>query len=58
MLDKVIILVLLPDDLNETLEVIAYYFEVSKETIESIILDNRVELEVDNLRVASGAPPH
>lgn len=54
-LDKVGKLVLLPNDFGATTEMVANYFEVkSKKTIESLILDNREELENNGLQVLKG----
>ncbi|MDF2790130.1 MAG: hypothetical protein K0S80_3228 [Neobacillus sp.] len=53
-LDKVKGLVMLPDDLHITIQLAAEYFEVSDKTIESLIFDNKDELESDGLRVLTG----
>lgn len=54
-LDKVGVLATLPDDLHVTTEVVANFFEVPTETIRSLILDNRSEVESDGYRVISRA---
>jgi hypothetical protein len=53
-LDKVKGLVMLPDDLHVTVQLAADYFEISDKTIESLIFDNKEELESDGLKVLSG----
>lgn len=53
-LDKVKNLTLLPDDVNASIELTAEYYDVSRKTIDSLILDNREELESDGLKVLTG----
>jgi hypothetical protein len=53
-LDKVKGLVMLPDGLHITIKLAAGYFEVSPKTIESLIHDNRDEIESDGLKVLKG----
>lgn len=53
-LDKVKKLTLLPDDVNASIEMVATYYEVSRKAVDSLILDNREELESDGLKVLTG----
>ena len=53
-LDKVKVLALLPDDLHISIEMAAEYYEVAKETIKSLIFDNKDEVESDGLRILRG----
>ncbi|MEI7027574.1 hypothetical protein [Paenibacillus sp. y28] len=53
-LDKVKKLMLLPDDLHANIEMTATFYEVGKEAINSLIKDNREELESDGLKVLTG----
>ncbi|WP_051775887.1 hypothetical protein [Paenibacillus tyrfis] len=53
-LDKVKKLTLLPDDVNVSVEMAASYYEVGKEAVNSLIKDNREELEADGLKVLTG----
>lgn len=53
-LDKVKKLMLLPDDVNASVELVAEYYEVPKKTLEAAIQDNREEVETDGLRVLVG----
>ena len=53
-LDKVKALSLLPDDMHATTEGVAAYYEVSPKTIESLVFDNREELEGNGYAVISG----
>jgi hypothetical protein len=53
-LDKVKKLVMLPDDINTSVEMAAEYYEVAKETIKNIINSNRSELKEDGLQVIKG----
>ncbi|WP_237699869.1 hypothetical protein [Alicyclobacillus acidocaldarius] len=53
-LEKVKALVLLPDDLHATVEMVADYYEVGVEAIKSLIKDHRDELISDGLKVLSG----
>lgn len=53
-LDKVKKLVMLPDDLHANIEMTATFFEVGVKTIESLIFDNRDELDTDGLKVLTG----
>ncbi|WP_063562963.1 hypothetical protein [Paenibacillus sp. O199] len=53
-LDKVKKISLLPDDVNATIQMVANYFEVGKEAINSTIKDYRSELEFDGLKVLRG----
>lgn len=50
-LDRVKVLVLLPDDLHVTTKMVADYFEVGVEAIKSLIKDNRSELTGNGYRV-------
>ncbi|MEK5414469.1 hypothetical protein [Paenibacillus sp. FSL L8-0708] len=53
-LNKVKGLSLLPDNENVSMEMAGEYYEVPKQTINSLIFDNREELENDGLKVVSG----
>jgi hypothetical protein len=53
-LDKVKGLAMLPDDVHVTVQMAGNYFEVSRETILSVIKNNRDELESDGLKVLKG----
>lgn len=53
-LDKVKYLLLLPDDMNASVEMTSSYYEVPKQTIVSLIHDNREELETDGLKTLAG----
>jgi len=53
-LDKVKALTMLPDDLNVSIEQSAEYYGVGKEAVNSLIKDNREELESDGLKVLKG----
>lgn len=53
-LDKVKGIALLPDGLHVTIEMAGNYYEVSPKTIESLIFDNKDELESDGLMVLNG----
>jgi len=54
-LDKVKKLTMLPDDLHVSIDMAAAYYEVGKEAINSLIKDNREELESDGLKVLRGS---
>jgi phage antirepressor YoqD-like protein len=54
-LDKVKALLLLPDGVHATVEMVAEYFEVSVDTIKSAVKDHRAELEANGYRVLKGA---
>jgi len=54
-LDKVKKLTTLPDDLHVSIDMAAAYYEVGKEAINSLIKDNREELESDGLKVLRGS---
>lgn len=54
-LEKVKKLVLLPDDMNASIEMTATFYEVGKKAIDSTILDHREELESDGLRILTGS---
>ncbi|MCY9733124.1 hypothetical protein M5X17_05035 [Paenibacillus alvei] len=54
-LNKVKKLTMLPGDLNINIEMAAAYYEVSSKTVESLIYDNREELESDGLQVLTGS---
>lgn len=54
-IDKVKKLHTLPDDFNATIEMAATYFEVDKEALNSLIKDNRTELESDGLVILKGS---
>lgn len=54
-LNKVKALTMLPDDLHITMEMTAEYYEVPKQTINSLIFDNREEVEADGLKTLKGA---
>jgi len=53
-LDKIKKLEMLPGDVNSSMELTADYYEVNKQTINSLIHDNREELESDGLRLLKG----
>lgn len=53
-LDKVKILPMLPDNLHISIPMAAEYFEVGVKAIESLIHDNRDEIESDGLQVLKG----
>lgn len=53
-LDRVKALALLPDGVHATTEIVAGYFEVPVKTIESVVGDNREELEANGHRVLRG----
>ncbi|SPF40778.1 conserved hypothetical protein [Candidatus Desulfosporosinus infrequens] len=53
-LDKVKVLAMLPDVLHVSVEMAGNYYEVPKETIHSLIFDNREEVESDGLRILKG----
>ncbi|WP_328981745.1 phage antirepressor KilAC domain-containing protein [Streptomyces mirabilis] len=53
-LDKVKALVTLPDSFHVTTEMVATYFDVPVKTIESVVEDNRTELEERGYRVLRG----
>ncbi|MEK5415147.1 hypothetical protein [Paenibacillus sp. FSL L8-0708] len=53
-LNKVKGLSLLPDNESVSVEMAAEYYEVSRKTIDSLIYDNRQELDSDGLKVLSG----
>ncbi|WP_051663200.1 hypothetical protein [Alicyclobacillus macrosporangiidus] len=53
-LNKVKALSLLPDGVHATIDMVAQYYEVGKQTIVSLIHDNRDELESDGLKVLQG----
>ena len=52
-LDKVGALVVLPDDMHVLTESVAAYYEVPKETIRTVVRNNRDELEDDGYRVVT-----
>lgn len=54
-LDKVKSLAMLPDDVNTSMEMVAEYYEVPKQTINSLLHDNREELWSDGVRTLKGA---
>jgi hypothetical protein len=54
-LTKVKALVLLPDNVHATTELVAAYFEVDVEAINSLVKRNRAELEENGLRKLEGA---
>lgn len=54
-LDRVRALSLLPDDMHATTEMVASYYEVPVPTIESLVFDNREELESNGRHVLKGA---
>ncbi len=54
-LDKVKALSLLPDGTHATIEIVASYYEVDADAIESVIRRNRGELDENGLRVIRGA---
>lgn len=53
-LDRVKSLILLSDDTHATTEMLGAYFEVSTETIKSVVKDHRDEVEADGHRVIEG----
>lgn len=53
-LDKVRAIPFLPDDLHVTKEGVAAFFDVTIQTIDSLVFDNRDELEQSDYRVISG----
>ncbi|MEK4513636.1 hypothetical protein [Paenibacillus sp. FSL K6-2524] len=53
-LEKVKKLILLPGDMNASIEQVSEYYGVTRKTIDSLIFDNRDELESDGLRVLTG----
>jgi regulator of replication initiation timing len=53
-LDRVKNLFLLPDDLHVTVDMAANYYEVEASIIQKTISRNRVELELDGMKVLSG----
>lgn len=55
-LDKVRAIPFLPDDLHVTKEGVAAFFGVTLQAIDSLIFDNRDELEANGYRVLTGAP--
>lgn len=55
-LDKVRAIPFLPDDLHVTKEGVAAFFGVTLQAIDSLIFDNRDELESNGYRVLTGAP--
>ncbi|MEK4512890.1 hypothetical protein [Paenibacillus sp. FSL K6-2524] len=54
-LDKVKRLLLLPGDMNASIEQASTYYEVSRKAIDSLIFDNREEVESDGLKVLTGS---
>ncbi|MET8648543.1 phage antirepressor KilAC domain-containing protein [Nocardia aurea] len=52
-LDKIGVLRALPDDMHVTTEMVAEFYEVPQETVRSLVLDNRDELESDGYRVTT-----
>ena len=54
-LDKVKALALLPDNTHATTEMVASYYEVPVQTIQSVVEDNREELQSNGRRVLAGA---
>lgn len=54
-LEKVRVIPLLPDDLHITTEAVAAYFDVSIETIKSLVKINRSEVEGNGYRVLEGS---
>lgn len=52
-LDKVKVLRTLPDDMHVTTEMVAEFYEVPKETIFTLVRNNRDELEEDGYRVVT-----
>jgi hypothetical protein len=54
-LDKVKALALLPDGVNATTEIVASYYEVDVEAINSLVRRNRSELEENGLRKLTGS---
>ena len=55
-LDRVKVLVLLPDDMHVTTAMVAAYFGVLETAIRSLVADHREELESNGYQVLSGAP--
>ncbi|WP_051797268.1 phage antirepressor KilAC domain-containing protein [Catenuloplanes japonicus] len=55
-LDKVKALVLLPDDVHATTEMVAAYYEVPIKTVRSVVVDHRAELEISGYQVITGQP--
>jgi hypothetical protein len=55
-LDKVKALALLPDGVHATTDLVANYYEVDIEAINSLVKRNRVELEENGLRKLTGIP--
>jgi hypothetical protein len=53
-LDKVKALTLLPDDMHATTEIVAGYYEVDVDAVESIVRRNRKELEENGYHVLRG----
>lgn len=53
-LDKVKALALLPDGVHATTDVVAAYFEVGADTIQSVVKDHRAELAENGYAVLSG----
>jgi hypothetical protein len=53
-LDKVKVLVTLPDDLHITVDMAATYFEAEKKAVEYHIRNNRDELQADGMRILVG----
>ncbi|MER6748079.1 phage antirepressor KilAC domain-containing protein [Streptomyces fungicidicus] len=53
-LDKIKVLATLPDGLHVSTGMLAVYFEVPAKTIESVVEDNRAELEENGYRVLRG----
>ncbi|MFM9589824.1 hypothetical protein ACKI1J_15125 [Streptomyces scabiei] len=53
-LDKVRAIPFLPDDMHVTTEGAAAFFDISVKTVESLVLDNRDELERNGYRVLTG----
>ncbi len=54
-LDKVGALATLPDDMHVTTDMVATFYEVPAETIRSLVLDNRAEVESDGYAVVTRA---
>lgn len=52
-LDRVGVLRTLPDDVNVTTPMVAEFYGVPAETIRSLVLDNRAEIESDGYRVVT-----
>jgi hypothetical protein len=53
-LDRVKALTLLPDNMHATTEIVARYFEVGVDAIESVVRRNRAELEGNDMRTLRG----